>query len=140
MAGRVARAVTHLQFHPAEAHGIAAGEPAPWREGLQLPETETRALLRQVVDQEPVIDMRTFDRQAELFRQLRRPAAVVDVAMGEQDFLQHHALLLHRIKYQLQVSAWIDHRGFVRLFAHQERAVLLERGDRNDGDFHSTSK
>src|SRR3990167_8088518 len=65
---------------------------------------------------------------------------MVDVAVGEQDFLQLHALLLHRIEYQFQVSARIDYRSFFGLFAHQERTVLLERGDRNDGDFHATSK
>ena len=38
------------------------------------------------------------------------------------------------------VAAGIDHCGFLGFFAHQQRAVLLERGDRNDGDFHATSK
>jgi hypothetical protein len=33
-----------------------------------LRKAEAQALLRQVVDQEAVIDMRTFDRQAEFFR------------------------------------------------------------------------
>src|SRR4030067_603527 len=60
--------------------------------------------------------------------------------MGEQDFLQLRALLFHRIEDELQVSAGIDHGGFIGLFAHQQRAVLLERGDRNDGDFHATSR
>src|ERR1035437_10400829 len=59
--------------------------------------------------------------------------------MGEQNFLQFRALLFHRIEYQREVAAGIDHRGFIGLFAHQQRAVLLERGDRNDCDFHATS-
>jgi len=81
-----------------------------------------------------------FDRQTEFVRQLRRPATVIEMAMGEQDFLQLHALRLHRVEDPIEVPTGIDHRSLLGLLAHQQRAVLLQRGDRNDCDFHATSK
>jgi hypothetical protein len=61
---------------------------------------------------------------------------VVDVAVGEQDLFQLDVRALDEREDALEVAARIDHRGAVRFLADQQRAVLLERRDRNDADLH----
>ncbi len=64
-------------------------------------------------------------------------AAVIDVAVGEQDLFQRGAAALDHLEQLLEVAAGIDQRGAAGGLAHDERTVLLERSDGNDADFHA---
>jgi hypothetical protein len=126
------RAEPHLHLDVADAHRVAAGEPAIGRERLDRREAEHAALHRQLVDPEPVLDVRALDRQPEPPPELRRAAAVVQMSVREQDFLQRHALLGDLREQCFDVAAGIDERRLAARRADRERAVLLERCHRDD--------
>jgi hypothetical protein len=62
---------------------------------------------------------------------------MVDVAVGEQDSFGSAAGVLERGDDAVEIAAGIDDRGAGGLFADQDRAVLLERRDRDDCDLHA---
>lgn len=137
MAGRMPGTVAHLQPHPAELDFVTTDKPARGRESAQRFEAEAHALQRQVVDEKAILCMRSFDRQSQAIGQLGGAAAVVDVSVGEKDFFQYHALPFGDLEYAFDVAARVDNRGFFRLLAYQEGAVLLEGCYGNNGDFHA---
>ena len=55
-----------------------------------------RAVLGEPVDPEAVVLVRPFDRDAELLGEDAGLAAMVDMAVGQQDLLDRHAGLLAR--------------------------------------------
>ena len=59
-------------------------------------------------------------------------AAMIDMAVGQQDFLDRHAGLVRRRLEIGQVAAGIDERAEHRLRAPDQAAILLQRGDGND--------
>ena len=80
--------------------------------------------------------MRPFDgNAAELLLQFGGAAGVVEVAMREQDLLGRHARLLDAGLDALEIAAGIDHGAPLGRLVPQQRAVLLERRDGNDGGF-----
>jgi hypothetical protein len=60
---------------------------------------------------------------------------MVDVAMRQQDLLHRHAGLLDAGLDSIEVAAGIDHNAVLARLVPQQRAVLLERRDGNDGGF-----
>ena len=58
-----------------------------------------RGLLGDPVDQGPVVFMRPFDRDLQRLGQVGGSADVIDMAMGQDDLLDRHALFL--------MAAWI---------------------------------
>src|SRR5438270_6887043 len=57
---------------------------------------------------------------------------MVDMAVGEQDLLDRDARLARARLQPWQVAAWIYERAAHRFRAPQQRAILLQRRDRND--------
>ena len=76
--------------------------------------------------------MRPLDAETKLLGQYPRLAAMVDMAVGDQDFLQFHASLRHRILQLMQIAPRINQRALVGLGAPEKRTILLQRRDRND--------
>ena len=104
---------------------------------LRAPLSPIRQALRgQAVEQNLVGRMRALDRQAAVrFLELGRASGVVDVAVREQNFLDREADLLDGGVDAIEIAAGIDHRTPHSFLVPQQRAVLLERRDRNDGCF-----
>src|SRR4051794_3024664 len=79
--------------------------------------------------------MRSFDWNAEFFRENTGRAAMVDMTVGEEDFLDCDARLLGGRLEARQVAPGIDECAAHRLRAPDEAAVLLQWSDRNDRGF-----
>src|SRR5207253_8967916 len=93
-------------------------------------------------EQELVVAVRALDGHAEPLLQLRGPADVVDMAVGEQDLLGRDPRFRDRGLDALEVSARVDDGGTLRGFAPDDGTVLLKEGDGDDdgADGHGTRK
>src|SRR5271169_5781677 len=78
-------------------------------------------------------EVRSFDGNAEFLPQLGGTAGMVDMAMGEPDLLHRHLGFGDRLAQAREIAAGIDDHRAHGLRAPQQRAVLLEVGDRNNG-------
>ncbi len=133
MAGRVARAVAHLQRLIADLHAVAVVQPARGREGLRGRKAEHRALLRQAVDPELVARVRADDGQGQALGQLARAARMVDVGVREPDLFEREAQARDFAEQGVEVAPGVDDGGLQGGVAPDDGAVLLERGD-GDGE------
>src|SRR5262245_47663664 len=79
--------------------------------------------------------MRAFYRHAELLLELGRAAGVVNVAMGQQDLLDLQAELADSGLDAIEVAAGIHHGALLAVLVPEQRTVLLERRDGDDGSF-----
>ncbi len=105
-------------------------------EGLAALDPELGALFVKLFDQKAVFPVRAFDGDAELLRQIRRAARMVDMAMGQHDLLDLHILFGDGGLNTLDFAAGIDHGGLFGVLAPEHGAVLLEGGDGDDDGFH----
>ena len=85
------------------------------------------AVIVEARDPEAIGLVRALDRHAELLRQHAGLSAMIDMAVGEQDLLDRHAMLRRRRFEPGQVAAGIDEGAAHRLGAPQQGAILLER-------------
>jgi hypothetical protein len=69
------------------------------------------------------------ERRAERFH----AAGMVEMAVGQPDCLQRQGLAAQRGDDAVGVATGVDHDGAEGLLIPQDGAVLLERGDRDDG-------
>lgn len=136
VARRVPRAVIDLERFLAEGERVAVGEPAVRLERFGRRKAEALALHRQLFDPEALVFVRPLDRHAVMRGEPLRARAMVDVAVREQHLLDLHVLPGDLLLDQFEIAARIDDGGASRLFANEQRAVLLERRDRNERDFH----
>lgn len=136
MARSVAGAVQHLEMDRADLDGVAVSQPLIRRERRRRRKTEQLGLLRQAIKPEPFLALRPDDGNAERIAQLGRGADVVEVAMGKQNFFQHQAACRRFILQAFSLAAGIDQcRAALRV--PDQRAVLLIRGDGENGKFHA---
>ena len=133
MAGRVARAVAHLESLVANVHRIAIGQPARGREVLRGWKSEHRALLGQAVNPELIARMRANDGQRQPLCKLARAARMVDVRVREPDLFEREAQPCNGGQQGVQVAARVHHGGLVCGVTPDNGAVLLEGGD-GDGE------
>ena len=124
MAGRMAGAMIDVQGELADRHLIAVMQPAIGLEALPR-HVPALAILRQPVDPEPVILVRPLDRHAQVVGQHARLAAMVDMAMGDEQLFDRDAMLLRRLLEHRQVAAGIDEGAAHRVRAPEQRAILL---------------
>jgi hypothetical protein len=136
VAGRVAGAVVDLERLVAEPDGVAVVQPLVGLERFGGREAEALTLRRQLLDPEALVFLRADDRHAVVRRERLRARAVIDVAVREQHFLELHVLPRDLLFDAFEIAAGIDDGGAAGLFADEQRAVLLERRDRNERDFH----
>ena len=131
MAGGVARAMIDVEREIADGNLLAIGQPAVGLEYLAV-DAVAAAIILEAADPETVGFMRPFDGHAEFLRQRSRFAAMVDMAVGDENLLDGDAVLCRRCFEFGQVAAGIDERAAHGLRAPEQRAILLERRHRND--------
>src|SRR6185503_7444243 len=83
-------------------------------------------------DPEQVFLVRPLDRNAELCSENAGLPAMVDMAMGQQDFLDGDAMMGGGGFLPVEVAAGVDERAEHGLGAPQQAAILLQRSDRDD--------
>ncbi len=125
----------HLESGRTDFDAVAVLQPLVGTERQRGREAEQLGLLRQHVEPELLLALRADDGDAERLAQFDRRADVVEVAVGQQDAFQREAALRHFGQQALGLAAGIDQRGTALRVPHQ-RAVLLIRGDGEDGKFH----
>ncbi len=135
VAGRVTGAMDHIERQFAHGHGVAMLEPAGRLEGLGL-HAPAGAVIVKLRDPEAVILMRAFDRKSQLVGQHARLTAVIQMAMRYEDFFQRDACLLDTRLELVQITARIDQRALHRFSAPDQRAVLLQWRNGQDGCAH----
>ena len=133
MAGRVPGRVDHPQGLLAEPDLVAVLQPAVGLEGGQCGEAEPLALFGQLVDPELVLAMRPLERHAVAARELGRLAAMIDVAVGQEDLLELGAQAREGFVDAIEITARIERGRTAGARADQQRAVLRKRGDRHQG-------
>src|SRR3546814_18394125 len=84
--------------------------------------------------------MGSFDRHAQVAGEDARLAAMVDMAVGNEDLLYGDAMLLGRLPEQRQIAARIDEGAAIGRRAPEKRAILLERRDGDQGGFEGRSR
>ena len=127
----------HIEFQLAHRHLIAILEPTIRLESMRF-HVPARTVVIKLRDPEPVLLVRAFNRHAHFLGKHTRHAAVVEMAMGDENLLQRHPGLFQRLTQLGQVPPGIDKGTAHRPGAPQERAILLERRDRNDPHPHRT--
>src|SRR5205085_8150954 len=90
------------------------------------------AILLEPVDPEQIVLVRALDGDAKLFGEHAGLAAMVDMAVGEQDLLDRYAGLGGGRFEPRQVAAGIGESAAHRLGAPDQAAILLQRRDRQD--------
>ena len=132
--GRVAGTFQNREFERPDRDLVALLQPAVRREGTRfIAISRTRFL--QLVEQEGIFRVRTFDLDLEPVSQFRRSTRMIDMAVGEKDLLDRYLRLLSSLEDPVDVSAGIDHGADTGVGVPDQRAILLKRRDRNDHDF-----
>src|SRR3954452_9843452 len=131
MPGRMAGTVAYVEGQFANGDLVAVDEP-PCRFERLTGDSIFRAVLREAVDPEAVFLVRSLDLDSELLREDAGAAAMVDVAVGQQDLLDGDVGLLGRGLEAREVAARIDECCPHSPGAPQKRAILVERRDRDD--------
>ncbi len=85
-----------------------------------------------LVDPEFVIRVRPFDRHAQPFGEHAGQPAMIDMAMGDEQFLDGHAMLLRHRHQPVDIATRIGKGAAHGFRAPQQGAILLERGDGHD--------
>src|SRR5947208_11697788 len=107
VARRVPGAVADVEREVADRHLIAVREPL--RRLERAPGDAVFGTFdAQLLDPESVLFVRPFDRHAELLGENASTAAMVDMAVGEQDLLDRDARLARSGLEAGQVAAGID--------------------------------
>src|SRR5689334_4620471 len=132
MSRRVSGTMPHFELDLTHLHAIAALQPAVRREYSERRETVTAARLRQLIDPELICDVRAFNRQLESLDQRSSSAAMVEMTMGDEDFVERDVDTFDRTQNALDIAPRVYNCTTPGLLAHQQRAVLLKRRDRDD--------
>ena len=132
MAGRVAGAVIDIQHQLAHRHLVAIVQPSVGRERLGAGHAVSGALRGVHVDPELVIGVGALDRHAQIARQHRGEAAMIDMAVGDEQFLDGHAIVGGDLLQPIEIAARIGEGAAHGFRAPYQGAILLERRDRHD--------
>ena len=100
VAGRVAGAMADIEGQVADRDLIAVDQIAIGFERAAV-DAVFLAILLEPVDPEQIVLVRAFDRHAEFLGEHAGLAAMVDMAVGHQDFFDGHASLLRGTRQQL---------------------------------------
>ena len=135
MARRVAGAVIHIKHQIADFYLIALHQPAIGFKHHAV-DAISPAIIGQPRDPEPVSLMRPLNRHAQFLGQHTRFAAMVDMAVRQDDLFDGDAVMRHCRAQLGQIATRIDKGTAHRGGAPHQCAVLGERGDGNDGGTH----
>lgn len=140
MSRGVAWTVIHLGLGIADRHSVPVRKPAVRLEDLDRVKLEAHALRVELRDPELILALRSFNRYSERARKHRGSPAMIDVAVGQQDFFDGHTEFGRGRLDAIQITTRVDDRGAFRGFADGDRAVLLERSHGDDREFHGRWK
>ena len=90
----------------------------------------------QLIDPETLVFLGAFDPHAVVLGQRLRSAAMVEMAVREQDLFDGGAAFGHSVLNPFEIATRIDDGRALGRLADDERAVLLKRRDGNDEDLH----
>src|SRR5207244_2077745 len=130
-ARRMPGAMADIEGEVADGHAVTVHEPTRRLEGA-TGDSVFRSVFRETVDPETVLFMGPFDRHGELLGENAGAAAMVDMAVGEQDLVDRYARLFSRRSVPRQVAAGIDEGAAHRRRAPHQRTILLQRSHWND--------
>ena len=82
--------------------------------------------------QQGIVVLVEQDRSASGSAEFHRPADVVDMRVGDDDLLHLQVVLAHKSQYVFNFIARIDHYRFARSLVSNDRAVALQRADREN--------
>ena len=136
MAGGVPGAMQYVKHDLAKRHLIAILQPARRRKTAHIRKAKHFALLRHAIDPELVFRMRSFDRHPGLLGQGRNSAGMIDMAVRHQNFGQGQLFVRQDSPNTLDVTARINHGRLPGCLTPENSAILLERGNGNDGVAH----
>ena len=138
VAGRVAGAVQHVEPVGAEGDHVAFVQPAVGADRAGAFDAVAGAGGREVIQQEGVTLVRAFQRRTvDGVLQGRGTPGMIEVAMREQDALDRQAELGDGAEDGGHVPAGVHDEGGLGGVIPDERAVLLQRGDRDDSDLEA---
>ena len=135
MAGGVTGAVTHPQFGLAKADGVAILQPAVRPAVLAAGNAVAAPLLGNRIEEERVVLMWPFYRNGPTAGERRRPAGMIEMTVGEEDFFHPDVLLGNGFFYFGEIAAGVHDRSLHGFCAPQDRTVLLERRHRDEKEF-----
>jgi hypothetical protein len=101
---------TKAIFDIAEGDGVAVVQPAIGQAILRVGKARVLRVAAEPFEQEQIVLVRTFDGNAQITRQLRSTARVIEMAVGEQDLFECHALRRHGLLETFDLPAGIDDR------------------------------
>jgi hypothetical protein len=86
-----------------------------------------------MIEQKAVRLMRALDGNIQLFLQSRRAGRVIDVAVGQQNFLNDDAVLRDGGPDEREIAPRIDDSAALGLVGPNKGAILLKGCDGDDG-------
>ena len=135
MTGGVAGAVAHVEGEFADGDLVAVLKPAGWCERAGLGDNLAVMVLDQLVDPKLVLALRPFDRHAMALLKGVGGAGVIDMAVGDENFLQPQVIGRQLFVNPVQLTAGIDRRRLFGRLTPDQRTILLVRGVRNNDRF-----
>ena len=76
--------------------------------------------------------MRADNVEVERFLEFLGAAGMVDVTVGQPYRLQRNAVFLDGLQDHIDIATGIDNHAFLRVGIEQNRAILLEMGNRDN--------
>ena len=127
----------HVELGAGEFNRVALLQPSVGRHVLAALHTKARACFRQPIKQELVPDIGSLDRNAAQ-QGLERGSAsgVVEMPVGQRDPINRHPERADLFGDVLAIATGVDHGAMHCRLVPQQRAVLLDRRNRDDGNLH----
>ena len=130
----MSRAMENFKSMPADLDMIALVEPAVWLDVAGARDPVDFSLRFETLKQHAIGAVGTFDFDIQFGAQIVRAAGVIDVAVGQQNFLNPCARLGNCALDDIEIPAWIDNGASLAHLIPNDRAILLERCHLNGRD------
>src|SRR6185503_3327495 len=134
VSGRVTGDVQHVECQIADADRLAFDQPAIGFDVARVRDAEARTLSLEAREQEGVALVGSLDRDGERLGKFGRAARMIEVAVRQKNSFRGDLELIDRAADVRDVAARIDDGCAVGGGAGDDRAILLDRRDRHDGD------
>ena len=120
---------------PATVNFISVAQPAVWNNAAGIGHAELDPARWQIVQQEQVILMRTFNLHAQRIAKFCSASRMIDMAMGKQYLLNLHIGLFDGLENSRHIATGIHDSATLVFFIENQRTVLLEGRDGDDKNF-----
>jgi hypothetical protein len=136
-AGGVPRGVDHLCRNARQAYLETVVGGAIWWANLRLGNSQPRGLGVHHGEQLQIVLIEKDGRPGKA-PELSSSSDMVDVAMSDDDLLKCQLMLGESRQNLRNIVSGIDHNGFVRDLVSQDRAIALQRADREGFADHAS--